>query len=104
LIWLGNFRNKTEELRLQDVQRINQELENLTTNLEQRVSQRTAELATANLHASKRVSQMQTITQLSETIAQLQDLNELFFATTRLISEGFGFYHVGIFLIDEAGE
>ncbi|MGE5465092.1 MAG: GAF domain-containing protein, partial [Syntrophothermus sp.] len=44
------------------------------------------------------------ITQLSETIAQLEDLSELFPEATRLISEYFGFYHVGIFLIDSARE
>lgn len=104
LIWLGNFRNKTEELRLHEVQRINQELENLTAGLEQRVNERTAELEAANRQASKRVAQMQTVTQLSETIAHVQDLNELFFTATRLISDGFGFYHVGIFLVDESNE
>ena len=47
---------------------------------------------------------MQAVTELSEAIAQLQDLNEIFPATTRLISERFGFYHVGIFLLDQDRE
>ena len=104
LIWLGSFRSRTERLRLEDVQRINQDLESITTNLEQRVNDRTADLEKANQQTSRRVSQLHAITQLSETIAQLQDLNELFAATTQLISESFGFYHVGIFLIDDSGE
>jgi GAF domain-containing protein len=101
LIWLSNFRNETERLRLVDVHRINQDLENLTANLEQRVNERTAELETANQQTSHRAAQLQTITELAESIAQFQNLTELFSATTQLISERFGFYHVGIFLIDE---
>lgn len=101
MIWLGSFRDKTERLRLEDVRRINQQLENFTANLEQRVNERTAELETANQQTSRRVAQLQTITELSETIAEFQDLTELFSATTHLISERFGFYHVGIFLVDE---
>lgn len=104
LIWLGNFRDETERLRLVDVNRINQDLENLTANLEQRVNERTAELETANQQTSHRAAQLQTITELAESIAHFQDLTELFSATTQLISERFGFYHVGIFLVDEARE
>ncbi len=47
---------------------------------------------------------MQTITELSEAISQLQDLGEFFTAVTNLISTRFGFYHVGIFLIDNERE
>jgi GAF domain-containing protein len=102
LIWLGNFRNETERLRLVDVQRINQDLENLTATLEQRVDERTAELENASRQEARRAAQLHTITQVSESIAEVQELNELFTATTHLISERFGFYHVGIFLLDEA--
>jgi GAF domain-containing protein len=70
--------------------------------LEARVAERTVELDDAHQEASRRVSQLQTIAEVSESIAQLKDLNEFFSTTTTLISERFGFYHVGIFLIDEA--
>jgi GAF domain-containing protein len=72
--------------------------------LEARVSERASELDAANKQTSRRAAQLQAITELSETIAQLKDLNEIFPATTRLISEYFGFYHVGVFLIDNAHE
>jgi GAF domain-containing protein len=104
LILLTNFRKNVEKNRLDQVQEVNSELEDLTANLEQRVNERTAELEKANIQTSQRAKQLQTITQLSETIAQVQDLNELFPAATNLISERFGFYHVGIFTIDEAKE
>jgi GAF domain-containing protein len=78
-------------------QTANLELRKLQGELEQRVSERTSEL-------ERRATQLQTITGLSESIAELQDLNELFPAVTRLISERFGFYHVGIFFVDGARE
>jgi GAF domain-containing protein len=100
LMFLENFRIRTENIRLDQIRKVNRELEELSNNLEQRVAERTAELEEANRQAQRRASQLQAITQLSESIAQLRDLSELFPAVTRLISEKFGFYHVGIFLLD----
>jgi GAF domain-containing protein len=101
---LGNFRNRTESLRLEELRTVNRELEDLTGGLERRVAERTSELEAANRQTSRRASQLETITQLSESIAQFKDLNELFSEMTGLISERFGFYHVGIFLVDGDGE
>lgn len=100
LIGITAFRAGVERARLKDVQDINTELEDLTANLEQRVDERTLELEKANQRTSQRASQLQAITDLSEVISELQDLNKLFPAATELISERFGFYHVGIFLVD----
>lgn len=72
--------------------------------IEQHVQERTGELERANQQISRHASQLKTITELSEAIAQVQDLNEIFPAATRLISEHFGFYHVGIFLVDRDQE
>ncbi|HLO17868.1 MAG TPA: GAF domain-containing protein [Anaerolineales bacterium] len=72
--------------------------------IEQRVNERTVELEKANKQVSRRATQLQAITELSESIAQLQDLNDIFPAATKLISEHFGFYHVGIFLVDQDRE
>jgi len=104
LIGANIFRAWIERARLEDVNDINRELENLTGTLEKRVEERTAELETANQQVSGRAAQLQTITEMSEAIAELQNLNEILPATTRLISERFGFYHVGIFLIDQHHE
>jgi GAF domain-containing protein len=95
------FRTRVEQARLKDVKRINTELEDLTANLEERVSERTAEIEEANQRTLQRAGQLQTITQLSEAVAELDDLNELFPTVTKLISERFGFCHVGIFLVDD---
>ncbi|HSO13346.1 MAG TPA: GAF domain-containing protein [Anaerolineales bacterium] len=77
--------------------RMTQKLGILVNSLESQVTERTEKL-------EKRASQLQAITELSEAIAQLQDLNKLFPATTHLVSERFGFYHVGIFLVDSNRE
>ncbi|HKI54074.1 MAG TPA: hypothetical protein VJ987_08095, partial [Anaerolineales bacterium] len=77
LIGITAFRASVERARLREVQDVNTELEDLTTNLEQRVNERTSELEAANQRTSQRATQLQTITELSEAIAQFQDLNEL---------------------------
>jgi hypothetical protein len=100
LVGINAFRASVERERIKEIQDINTELENLTGNLEQRVNERTSELEKANLQTSARAKQLQAITELSEAIAELRDLNELFPAITALINERFGFYHVGIFLVD----
>jgi len=104
LIGANMFRARVERDRLKQVQDINSELEDVTNRLEQRVEERTAELESANIRTSQRATQLQTVTELSESIAQLQDLNDIFTTATNLISERFGFYHVGIFLVDQNHE
>jgi uncharacterized membrane protein YcjF (UPF0283 family) len=104
LVGANIFRNWIERARLKEVKDINRELEDLASNLELRVEERTAETEKANRQILQRATQLQTITELSESIAQVQDLNELLPATTRLISERFGFYHIGIFLVDQNHE
>jgi GAF domain-containing protein len=104
LLGANIFRTYIERERLNEVKQINQALENLTNTLEKRVDERTQEIDEANRQTVRRASQLKAVTELSEAIAQLQDLNEVFPATTRLISERFGFYHVGIFLLDQDRE
>lgn len=104
LIALTNFRNNAERQRLEEVQAVNRELGELTATLEQRVKERTAEFEAATKQTARRAAQLQAITELSEAIAQFQNLGNLFPAAARLISERFGFYHVGIFLLDSEKE
>jgi len=98
------FRDRVEQARLKELTEVNIQLGNTKADLEDRVSARTVELQRANEQTSLRARRLQAITELSESIAQFQDLNELFPVTTELISERFGFYHIGIFLIDSDKE
>jgi GAF domain-containing protein len=75
----------------------NKELNNLRIQLERRVEERTAELM-------KRASQLETVSSVARTIASMQDVDTLLPVITNLISKQFGFYHVGIYLLDEKRE
>lgn len=75
----------------------NQQLTELRDLLELRVQERTAAL-------EKRAAQLQTVASVARTIVALKDLDSLLPEITKLVSEQFGFYHVGIFLVDETSE
>jgi len=98
------FRSRIERDRLQEVKDVNLELESLADNLEDRVKERTAELDRVNKLTTRRAAQLQTIAELSQSIAQVQNPNDLFPVAAQLISERFGFYHVGIFTLDHDRE
>lgn len=82
----------------------NQELRELQASLEQRVEARTAELAASTAQLEKRARQLEAISDISRSIALVQDVEELLPQITQLISTKFNFYHVGIFLLDEKQE
>jgi GAF domain-containing protein len=101
LIGANIFRSWIEKARLKEMQEVNRKLEDVASTLEGRVNERTAEIEQVNGQNARRAAQLKAVTELSEAIAQLQNLNDIFPATTRLISERFGFYHVGIFIVDQ---
>jgi len=104
LMLLTNFRNNTEKIRLEEAKGINRELEALSGDLEKRVNERTAELAIISEQATKRADQLNVVADLSRSLTSLTNPETLFQRTTKLVSQRMGFYHTGIFLLDEAGE
>lgn len=68
--------------------------------LEQRIAERTADLEISRQQSLKRANELQAISEISKTIASEQKLEILLPLITRLVSERFGFYHTGIFLLD----
>lgn len=87
------------------------ELKSLINSLEQRVADRTKdlenrsrELEIANKRIQSRASQFEALAQVTQTITSIRDLQELLPIVAKVISEKFGFYHVGIFLLDEVGQ
>jgi len=80
------------------------ELKNNQLNLEQYASARTAELAIANQKNEHRSAQFEAIARIARTINSIQILDELLPQITQTISKQFGFYHVGIFLLDNSKE
>jgi GAF domain-containing protein/HAMP domain-containing protein len=69
----------------------------LVGSLERRVAERTLDL-------EHRSAQLQAAAEVGRAAATIRTLDELLPVVTNLISERFGFYHVGIFLLDEQGE
>lgn len=74
--------------------RLSRQIREERDRLEDEVAERTAELA-------RRSTQLEIAATLARDAAQLQDLHELLNETVRLVSLRFGFYHVGIFMVDE---
>lgn len=80
------------------------ELRTTLHDLERRNAERASELDRASQETSYRATQLQTVTEVARAIASVQDPDLLLQHVTRLISERFKFYHVGIFLLDRKGE
>lgn len=80
------------------------QLKNLINTLEDRVRERTQELAQQNEALLYRTRQLQTVSDVARGIVSTQKLESLLNQLTILISERFGFYHVGVFLLDEQKE
>jgi GAF domain-containing protein len=80
-----------------DLEISNRELTGLRDALELRVQERTSAL-------EKRATQLETVSNVARAVTSVQDINTLLPDITRLVSDRFGFYHVGIFLLDDANE
>ena len=65
--------------------------------LEKRVAERTHELESRSIR-------LRTAAEVGSTITSVRVLDELLPKITQVISERFGFYHVGIFLLDQGGD
>ena len=68
--------------------------------LEQRVSERTSELQDELEKGDRRGKQFEAITQVARTINATHNLSQLLPQISRVISDQFNYYHVGIFLND----
>lgn len=92
-----------DRARLKKLHQSNQELEDIKMDLEKRIDQRTNELRMAGLQMEKRAIKFQSISEISQSITGniYQSFQELLLYITRSISEKTGFYHVGIFLLNE---
>ena len=95
----ANYRRSLDAIqgRETELRERNKELDNLRTSLELRVTERTTELEI-------RATQLQAIASVARAIASVQDMDVLLPDITKLVSDQFGFYHVGIFLLDEKKE
>lgn len=84
-----NFNNMTDQL------------ESLIGGLEHRVQERTTELASAAKQSEKRANQLETVADVARAVVATQSSERILENIVNLISLRFGFYHVGIFLMDD---
>ncbi len=79
-------------------------LQTLYNELEDRVRERTRALQEANYALQRRAIQLEASAEVSRSIISIFNVDELLRRAVNLIRDRFGFYHAGIFLIDETGE
>lgn len=103
----GNFDTKVEinsrdelETLATTLNTMTETVKDLIASLEQRVSERTAELQKAIQDGERRGKQYEAIARVAQAISTQKNLQDLLPQITQVISEQFGFYHVGIFLND----
>ena len=78
------------------------ELEQWGRDLEVKVEERTRELAEVSAQMRRRATRLEASAEVARAAASVRDIGLLLPQVTHLISERFGWYHVGIFLVDEA--
>lgn len=93
IIAVNQFKGELAHV-VQGMQNIFKTLMTERSQLEDRVRERTDELET-------RAIQLRSSATISKTIAEMQDISELMETTTKLTSDQFGYYHVGLYLLDE---
>lgn len=84
--------------------RMTAQLRDMLANLERRIAERTVDLEISRRQTEARAGQLLTIGEISKLINYEDELKILLPLITQLISDRFGFYHVGIFLLDDAGQ
>ena len=105
--------NSTDEIGLlaNTFNKMSSQIQGLVTDLEQRVEQRTKELEQRTVElekitrqSEKRADELQTIAEVAGYISTEKDLESLLPLITQTVSERFGYYHIGIFLLNENGK
>lgn len=84
-ILAGTFNSMTEQL------------DDVISNLEDTISERTQAL-------ERRAAYLESAAVVGRTASDVQDLDEMLVIVAQLIGDRFGFYHVGILLIEETGK
>jgi GAF domain-containing protein/HAMP domain-containing protein len=72
-------------------------LRSLVAGLEERVSERTVDL-------ERRANQLMVASEVAKDAAGIRDVDRLIQETVERISEQFGYYHAGVFLLDKTGD
>ena len=89
---------------LHQVREIFQALQAGQAQLEERFAERTADLMKANQKTAEQASRLRTVAEVSRSASAIPEQDRLMNLLTNLISQQLGYYHIGIFLLDELRE
>jgi len=106
LYGINVFRENLEREQSRDLFNSNLELEEIKVTLEKRIDERTLELQKSSLQIQAQLQQLENINKISQEISSsvYHQPNEMLAQVVKDISEKLGYYHVGIFLLDEKRE
>jgi GAF domain-containing protein len=93
VVAIGQFKDEFTRI-IQEMQNTFKTLTAERTQLEDRVQERTGELEI-------QTTQLRTSTSIARVVAEIQNINELMETVTRLISDQFEYYHVGLYILDD---
>lgn len=97
---VGWREDKLRRVKIQLEQTLSEQTSELQDVINKRQDYET-QLNLAKGQIEKRAEELQLISEVARVMSMEQDIDKLFPLITRLVSERFGFYHVGIFLLDE---
>lgn len=100
----GNLSTRTIVETEDELGQLGKSFNEMADRLETMVGQMETSAAERTRDLERRAIQLQTAAEVSGAAARLLNLDQLLTRAARLISERFGFYHVGIFLLDEREE
>ncbi len=100
------FRARLDNQSLGLLRETNSELQDIKLNLEKRVADRTTELQKAGNQLERRAARLQASSEISQIISLDidKDFRDLLNETVNILSEKTGYYHTGIFLLDQNNE
>ena len=100
----GNLSTRASVVTEDEIGILAQSFNSMTGQLNDMVNQLEARVAERTQTLERHVMQLRASAEIGSIASSLRDLNSLLTETTRLIGERFGFYHAGIFLLDESGK
>jgi GAF domain-containing protein len=103
LIGINAFRERSEDAHVIEIEAKDHELQDLKLELKKQVEANARAVAAANEKMQEKVERLHTVANISQEISSgvLKKTDELLTHITQIISKNFGFYHVGIFLLDK---
>jgi GAF domain-containing protein/HAMP domain-containing protein len=100
----GNLSARVQVQREDELGMLGQTMNDMTAQLQTLISELETRVAERTRDLERRTIELQTAAEVARDASIAEDLDELLNRAARLIRERFGFYHVGIFLVDESND